>query len=65
MEECCKIDQEVGGKLKCAGDVVHCLVCIVTHDKRIFSQWLEAGTAPFLQACNTCELEMVVVHNEH
>jgi hypothetical protein len=65
MEEGCQIDQEVCGEFERAGDMLHGLLCIVAHDKRIRSQRLLAVVTPLLQARSACQTKMGVVYDEH
>ena len=53
MEEGRQIDQEVCGEFERAGDMVHGLLCIVAHDKRIRSQRLLAvvGLSGTMERC--------------
>ena len=65
MEEGRQIDQEVCGEFERAGNMVHSLLCIVAHDKRIRSQRLLAVVTPLLQARSACQTKMGVVYDEH
>ena len=65
MKEGRQIDQEVCGEFERAGDMVHGLLCIVAHDKRIRSQRLLAVVTPLLQARSACQTKMGVVYDEH
>jgi hypothetical protein len=66
MEEGRQIDQEVCGEFERAGDMVHGLLCIVAHDKRIRRKTAScrSDTAPPGSICPAWT-KMGVVYDEH